>query len=179
AIPGVSECHGRTDQRTIAPSRSLLKIEKERRATKEPTIAIAEKHRRTPLRTAHSPRFKTTWIRQTHLVRIQRNRTRVIKTLKDLNGGSRKPEGCRYRTHAMTVRVDVRSEVDEQISSRAIARVNVHRGKASRYSAVNKSRERIKRIKLVALIRDQSATKKRVEEILTAQSDRERFIRLT
>jgi len=86
AVPRMSECHCRTDQRTVASSRPLLKIEKERRAAKKTTIAIAEEHRRTPLRTTHSSRFKTTHIREANLLRSQLNRARVIKTLKYRDG---------------------------------------------------------------------------------------------
>jgi hypothetical protein len=54
----------------------------------------------------------------------------------------------------VAVRVDVRSEINEEVSSRTISRVNVHRLKASRQATINKARERIDRIKLIALIRN-------------------------
>src|ERR1051325_6859773 len=76
AVPGMSERHGGTDQRAVASSRSLLKIEEERCAAKEPAIAIPQKHRRTPLRTAHCPRLKATRIGKTREARIQLDRAR-------------------------------------------------------------------------------------------------------
>lgn len=92
-IPCVSERHCRTDQRTIPSSGSLLKIEEERRTAKEPTIAIAQKYRWTPLRTAHRSRFKSPRISQRRKVRSQLDRARVIKTLKHLDARSGKSEG--------------------------------------------------------------------------------------
>src|SRR5262249_22745654 len=77
------------------------------------------------------------------------------------------------------VGVDVRSEISEHIASRTIARVDVHRRKASRDAAVNKSRERVERIELVALIRNQSATEERIEKVLAAHCDCQSFVGLT
>ena len=43
-VPAMAQRHGGADQRAVAPSGSLLKVEKERRAAKQTLLAVAQKH---------------------------------------------------------------------------------------------------------------------------------------
>lgn len=44
AIPRMSQGNGRVDERVVSPSRPLLEVEEERRATKQTVVAISEKY---------------------------------------------------------------------------------------------------------------------------------------
>src|SRR6185503_929383 len=66
-----------------------------------------------------------------------------------------------------------------QIASRTVARIDVDWGETSRHTTVDKSRKRVDRIELVAIASEKCAAEKRIEEILTAQRDRQSFVRLT
>ena len=85
AVPGVSKGHGRADQRAVASSRPLLEVEKERRAAKKPLVAIAEKHRRAPLRATHRPSLESSRVSKFCEAPDQLDRARVVVTLKHLN----------------------------------------------------------------------------------------------
>ena len=76
------------------------------------------------------------------------------------------------------MRVEVSSDIDEEISPRAVTRIDVDRRKAPRNAAVNKSGKRVDRIELVATVRHQRAAKERIEKIFATQRDRQRFVRL-
>src|ERR1041384_8758427 len=64
------------------------------------------------------------------------------------------------------------------MSSWAIARIDVDRREASRHAAIHKTRKRIDRIELIALVRQQRAAKERVEKVFATQRYRQRFVRL-
>jgi hypothetical protein len=114
------------------------------------------------LGTTHSAGFETSRVRKSQQVSTQLDRTRVIKTLKDLNARFRESERARHGPYPAAVRVDVSSEIDEKIPSRAIACVEVDRRKAPGNTGINKSGKRVQRIELVAAVGDQRATKERI-----------------
>src|ERR1044072_6635135 len=64
------------------------------------------------------------------------------------------------------------------MSSRTITRIDIDRREASRNTTIHKSRKRIDRIKLVALVREQRAAKERVEKVFFAERYRQRLLRL-
>src|SRR5215217_6578229 len=127
----MSKRHCRVDKRAVSPSRPLLKVEKERGTAKQATLTIPEKHCRAPLRTAQSPGLKTTRIGKPREAWGQFDRTRVIKTLKYLDDGTRKPEGSGQRAHTAAVRIEIGSEINKEISSRTIPRIDVDWRKAT------------------------------------------------
>src|SRR5215213_3242718 len=58
AVPGVSQGHSGADQRVVTPARPLLEVKEDPRATEKSPVAVAEKHRRAPLRATHCSGLK-------------------------------------------------------------------------------------------------------------------------
>src|SRR5690242_21861751 len=61
---------------------------------------------------------------------------------------------------------------------RSVTRVDIDRRETARHAAIDETRKRVDGIKLVALARNQRAAEERVEKVLAADGDRERFVRL-
>src|SRR5215213_1279039 len=112
----MSERHRGADERAVATAGPLLKVEEERRAAEQTTIAISQKHRRTPLRAAQRARFETTRVRESGERGHQLNCARVVETLKDLDERTRESKRRRKRSHAAATCVEIRSHVNKEIS---------------------------------------------------------------
>src|SRR5205823_7030164 len=102
---------------------------------------------------------------------------RVIKGGKRLKEIAIDPKGRRHIAQP-AAGVDVGAKVGKQILRRAIAHVDVYRRFLSRHSAIAEPRKRVERIELIALSGLERATKVRIEEILLANRDRKRLVRL-
>src|SRR5215213_6997737 len=127
AVPSVSQGHSRADQRVVTPAWPLLEVKEERRATEKSAIAVAEKHRRAPLRATHCSGLKPARIGKPDEVRRKLDSPGVVKTLKHLDDLLVKPKCRREGAHSMPIRVDIGSDIDKEISARAITRIDVHR----------------------------------------------------
>src|SRR5260370_42439156 len=153
----------------------LLKIKEERDPAEQSLFVIAEKQRWTQLRAEESAGLSAVGIGELLERGNQCGRARVIKTRESLNECAIHAERRRHRAHH-AVGVEVRAKVSRQVLARAIANLDVDRRKLPRHGAVSETGQRINRIKLIATAGHQRAAKVRIEEILAATRNGQRFI---
>ena len=148
-VPTVSKRHRGVDQRAVSLARSLLKVEEERSAAEKTAVAIAEKDRRAPLRTAQVPGSLPARVGILGESRNQLNRPRVVKTLKRLHQRSPDAEGRGESAHASTARIEVRAQIDKEVRAGTVAGLDVERRKAPRDASIAKTGKRVDWIKLI------------------------------
>src|ERR1044072_6155680 len=158
AVPTVPNRYRRVNQRAIPTTWPLLKVIKERRTTKQTAIAISQKHRRAPLRTAQCPGFQPTRIPKLLQVRRKTDCPRVVETLEHLNQRARQTERGRERAHPATVRVEIRTHVRKEIFPRPVTRADIDRRETTRDATGDESGKRVDGADLVPLARTPRAT---------------------
>src|SRR5205085_2314187 len=121
AIPSVAKRPDGTDERVVF-ARSVLEIEEEGRAAKEAVPDVAEKDRRTPLRTFECARLSAARVGELLQARRGAQGARVIEGLERLHEWAADAKARGEVAQARALHIEVCAHVEEEFVARAIAR---------------------------------------------------------